>query len=408
MAMSDELVDQLLGTAKTQEDLFGQDGLIKQISKRFMERLLEMEMTNHLGYAKHAAEGRGSGNSRNGKSKKTVTMSNGEVELEVPRDRNSEFEPILVEKRQSHLKGLDEAVLSLYAKGMTVRDIQSHLNELYGTEISRDLISAMTDAVLEDVREWRNRPLDKVYPIVFIDGFVAKCRLEGRVCNRTVYVVYGITVSGHKEVLGLSLGENEGAKFWLQVLTEIKNRGVEDILILCADGLKGLPESVEATFPSAIFQTCVVHMVRHSLEYVPYTERKAVAADLKKIYQSATRELALEALNAFEDIWGEKYPIIVKSWRNNWERVVPFLDFPIDIRKVIYTTNIVESLNSTLRKSVRNRGHFPTEDSLMKVLYLAIRNVSKKWTMSIRDWKQAMNRFAIMFPERFSEKLTTG
>src|SRR6185312_2403456 len=307
MNLSDAMIDQLLGETKTQDDLFGKDGLIKQISKRFMERLLEMEMTNHLGYMKHSIEGRGTGNSRNGKTTKTVKTGNGEIEIAVPRDRQSEFEPTLVGKRQSHLKGLDDQVLSLYGKGMTVRDIQSHLAELYGTDISIDLISTMTDAVLEDVVEWRNRPLDKIYPIVFIDGFVVKCRLEGRVSNRTVYVVYGLTIEGRKEVLGLYLGENEGAKFWLQVLTEIKNRGVEDIFILCADGLKGLPESVEATFPKAIFQTCVVHMVRHSLNYVPYTDKKAVSTDLKTIYTATTRELAAHALDDFELTWGDKY-----------------------------------------------------------------------------------------------------
>jgi putative transposase len=401
MAIDDETLDALLGTARTQDDLFGKDGLLKQLSKQLMERLLEMEMTNHLGYMKHAAEGDNSGNSRNGKAKKTVKTGNGQIEIAVPRDRESEFQPVLVGKRQSHLKGLDDQVLSLYARGMTVRDIQSHLTELYGTEISRDLISTMTDAVLEDVTEWRSRPLDKVYPIVFIDGFVAKCRLDGRVCNRAVYVIYGINMEGQKEALGLYIGENEGAKFWLQVLTEIKNRGVEDVFILCADGLKGLPESVEATYPQAIFQTCIVHMVRHSLNYVPYQEKKIVAEDLKKIYQSATRELACESLDDFELTWGEKYPAIVKSWRQNWEKITPFLDFPLEIRKVIYTTNIVESLNATLRKAVRNRGHFSTEDSLMKVLYLAIRNVSKKWSMPVRDWKLALNRFAIMFPDRF-------
>lgn len=403
MAISNEMLDELLGNAKTQDDLFGQDGILKQISKRFMERLLEMEMTNHLGYEKYAPQGHNSGNSRNGKTKKTVKTGSGDIEIDVPRDRTSEFEPVLIEKRQSHLKGLDNQVLSLYARGMTVRDIQEHLTELYGTEISRDLITKMTDAVLEDVTEWRNRPLDKVYPIVFIDGFVAKCRLDGRVSNRAVYVIYGIDREGHKAVLGLYLGENEGAKFWLQVLTELKNRGIEDIFILCADGLKGVPEAVEATFPHAIFQTCVVHMVRHSLNYVPYQEKKAVAEDLKKIYQSATSELASQAMDDFELIWGEKYPAIIKSWRNNWEKITPFLDFPMEIRKVIYTTNIVESLNATLRKAVRNRGHFSTEEGLMKVLYLAIQNVSKKWTMPIRDWKLALNRFSVLFPERFPE-----
>jgi len=361
-------------------------------------------MTHHLGYDKYSAQGHHSGNSRNGKSKKTVKTGSGELELEVPRDRNSEFEPVLIEKRQSRLKEIDDQVLSLYSRGMTVRDIQEHVSELYGTAISADLISSITDAVLGEVTEWRNRPLDKLYPIVFIDGFVVKARLESVVCNRTVYIIYAITLEGKKEVLGLYLGETEGSKFWLYVLTELKNRGMEDIFILCADGLKGLPEAVEASFPKAIFQTCVVHMMHYSLNYVPYTDKKVVAAALKKIYQSNTVELAVEALDEFEITWGEKYPAIVKSWRNNWEKIIPFLQFPKEIRRVIYTTNIVESLNNTLGKAVRNRGHFATEDGIMKVLYLAIRSVSKKWTMPIQEWKQALNYFAILFPERFPEK----
>jgi putative transposase len=407
MAITNDILDELIGNAKTQDDLFGKDGILKALSKQLMERMLQGELTHHLGYEKHATEGHNTGNSRNGKSKKTVKTGNGEIAIEVPRDRNSEFEPILIEKRQSRFKLLDDQVLSLYSRGMTVRDIQEHVSEIYGTEISIDLISSITDSVISDVTEWRNRPLDKLYPIVFIDGFVVKARLDSVVCNRTVYIIYGITMEGHKEVLGLYLGEAEGAKFWLYVLTELKNRGLEDIFILCADGLKGLPEAVEATFPKAIFQTCIVHMTRHSLNYVPYNDKKAVATDLKKIYQSNTVELAIEALDEFEITWGDKYPAIIKSWRNNWEKITPFLQFPKEIRRVIYTTNIVESLNNTLRKSVRNRGHFSTEDGIMKVLYLAIRGVSKKWNMPIRDWKQALNHFAIMFSERFPEKLMT-
>jgi putative transposase len=407
MAITNEMLDELIGNAKTQEDVFGKDGLLKNLSKRLLERMLEAEMTHHLGYEKYATEGQNTGNSRNGKTKKTVKTDSGELDIEVPRDRTSAFEPILVEKRQSRLQGLDNQVLSLYGKGMTVRDIQDHVSQLYGTDVSPDLISTITDSVLGEVTEWRNRPLDKLYPIVFMDGFVVKARLDSVVSNRTVYVIYGITLEGKKEVLGLYLGEAEGAKFWLYVLTELKNRGLEDIFILCADGLKGLPEAVEAVFPKALFQTCIVHMVRHSLNYVPYQEKKVVAADLKKIYQSNTIELASEALDEFEITWGEKYPAIVKSWRNNWEKIIPFLQFPKEIRKVIYTTNIVESLNSTLRKSVRNRGHFSTEDGIMKVLYLAIRGVSRKWSMPIRDWKQALNHFAIMFCDRFPEKLAT-
>lgn len=406
--ISEEMLDELLGSVgpiKTADDLFAKGGLLKTLSKRLIERLLEAEMTNHLGYMRHEIKGNNTGNSRNGRTKKTVRTGNGDIDIEVPRDRENEFEPIVIEKRQSRLAGLDDNILSLYAKGMTVRDIQAHLEELYGAVISRDLISTITDAVLEDVKAWRCRPLDELYPIVFIDGFVAKCRLEGRVENRTVYVIYGINLEGQKEVLGLYLGAAEGAKFWLSVLTEIKNRGMKDIFILCADGLKGLPEAVEATFPQAIFQTCIVHMVRHSLNYVPYSEKKAVAADLKKIYQSDTVILAEQALDDFELTWGEKYAAIVKSWRQNWGKIIPFLAFPKEIRRVIYTTNIIESLNRTLRKSVKTRGHFSTEDGLMKVLYLAIKGVSKKWTMPVRDWKQALNQFSIMFGDRFPEKM---
>lgn len=403
MTITDEMLDEMIGTAKTQDDVFGKNGLINTLSKRLLERMFDSELTHHLGYEKHAVEGRNSGNSRNGKTTKTIKTSHGELELSIPRDRNSHFEPVLIEKRQNRLKVIDDLILSLYGKGMTVRDIQEHVEELYGTEVSPDLISTITDSILSEVTEWRNRPLDKVYPIVFIDGFVVKARSDGVVCNRTVYVVYAITLEGKKDVLGLYLGENEGAKFWLYVLTELKNRGMDDIFILCADGLKGLPEAVETAFPKTTFQTCIVHMMRHSLNYVPYTDKKIVAADLKRIYQSNTIELAQEALDDFELTWGDKYPAIVKSWRNNWEKITPFLEYPKEIRRVIYTTNIVESLNSTLRKAVRNRGHFSTEDGIMKVLYLAIRGVSKKWSMPIREWKQALNHFAIMFEDRFPE-----
>ncbi len=323
--INDDMLDSLIGNAKTQDDLFGPDGILKTLSKRLMERMLDAEMTHHLGYKKHESQEEPSGNSRNEKIKKVVKTGNGDIPIEVPRDRKSEFEPALVGKRQTRLNTLNNQVLSLYSRGMTVRDIQEHVSELYGTQISRDLISSLTDAVLEDVIEWRNRPLEALYPIVFIDGFVAKCRLDGVVSNRCVYVIYGINLAGHKEVLGLYLGENEGSKYWLHVLTELKNRGVSDVFILCADGLKGLPEAVEATFPKALFQTCIVHQVRHSLNYVPYLEKKAVAEDLKKIYGSATVELADQALDDFELTWGDKYPAIVKSWCNNWEKITLFM-----------------------------------------------------------------------------------
>ena len=380
MAISDKLLDELLGDAKTQGDLFGKGGLMKTLSKRLIERILESEMDHLLGYEKHAVEGNNSGNSRNGKTSKKVMLENGKIDVSVPRDRNSEFAPKLIEKRRTRLSGAEDVILSLYGKGMTVRDIQAHVQELYDHEISRDLVSTITDGIIDEVKEWRNRPLEKLYPIVFIDGFVVKCRLDKTVCNRTVYVIFGININGEKEVLGLYLGEAEGSKYWLSVLTELKNRGLNDIFILCADGLKGLPEAVEASFPKTIFQTCIVHLVRHSLNYVSYTNKKLVATDLKKIYSADTVELALEYLDEFEATWGDSYAAIIKFWRENWSKVIPFFDYPKEIRKVIYTTNIIESLNRTLRKAVKNRGHFPTEMAVMKVLYLAIKGVSQKWT----------------------------
>jgi len=313
MTISDKVLDELLGEARTESELLGKDGIIKTLTKRLVERMLESEMDHHLGYSKHASSGNNSGNSRNGSSDKQVILEDGKIEIEVPRDRNSSFTPQLIEKRKSRLLGIDSVILSLYGKGMTVRDIQSHVEELYGHEISKDLVSTITDGVLEEVQAWRNRPLKGIYPIVFIDGFVVNCRLNKAVCNRTVYVVFGINMDGEKEVLGLYLGESEGAKYWLSVMTELKHRGLNDIFILCADGLKGLPEAIEATFPETIFQTCIVHLVRHSLNYVPYTDKKAVAGDLKKVYSAATVELAAEYLDDFELTWGDKYPAIVKG-----------------------------------------------------------------------------------------------
>ncbi len=401
MKVNDSIIDQLLGEATTADDLFGSEGLIPQLTKQLIDRCLETEMTHHLGYDKHSTDGNNTGNSRNGTTLKTVKTGSDELSVSIPRDRVGEFEPLLIKPHQRRFSGFDDMVLSLYGKGMTTRDIEAHIRETYGHDVSRDLISAITDGILDEVKAWRNRTLDAVYPIVYIDGFVAKCRLDGQVSNRTVYVVYGIDLEGHKDVLGLYLDAAEGAKYWLTVLTELKSRGIKDIFILCADGLKGLPESVQASFPEAIFQTCIVHKVRSSLRYVSYKDKKAVANDLKKIYQAPTLELAEQALDEFESTWGDRFAAIVRSWRNDWAQIIPFFDFPLEIRKVIYTTNIIESLNRTLRKAVKVRGHFPTEDSLMKVLYLAIKGVSKKWTMPIRNWTQALNQFSIRFGERF-------
>lgn len=403
MTISPEIIDQLLGNANSEEDLFGAEGIVSQLSRQLLNRVLEGELTHTLGHEKNSKTNSKNPNYRNGKTSKIIKTGNGELTIDVPRDRNGVHEPTIIKKHQRRLEGLNSQVLSLYAKGMTVRDIQSFLKELYGTEVSADLISTITDSILEEVNAWRSRPLDEVYPIVYIDGFVVKCRQERHVANSTVYVVYGITLHGHKEVLGFYLGENEGAKYWLHVLTELKNRGLKDIFIMCADGLKGLPESIEAAYPKAIFQTCVVHLIRYALSYVPYHEKKAVAADLRKIYQALTVREAEVALDDFELTWGDKYASIVRSWRNNWKNVIPFFDFPAEIRKIIYTTNIIESLNRTYRKAVKTRGLFPTADAVFKVLYLVTKDASKKWTMPVRDWRMALNQFSVIFPERIPQ-----
>jgi putative transposase len=402
-AISDQLIDKLIGDGKTAEELFGKEGLVSQLTKRLIDRSLSSEITHHLGYNKHSLEGNNTGNSRNGSTPKTVKTGTSELTLSIPRDRNGEFEPQLVKTHQRRFTGFDDLVLSLYGKGMTVRDIQAHLEETYGSEVSKDLISTITDGILDEVKEWRNRPLEAIYPIVYIDGFVAKCRVDRQVSNRTVYVIYGINLEGHKEVLGLYAETTEGAKYWLSVLTELKNRGLEDIFILCADGLTGLSEAVEAAFPKTIFQTCIVHKVRSSLKYVSYKDKKAVAGDLKKIYRAPTLALAEQALDDFEAMWGNQFAAIVRSWRRDWAKIIPFFDYSPEIRRVIYTTNIIESLNRTLRKAVKVLGHFPTEDALMKVLYLSIKGVSKKWTMPIANWGMALNQFSIQFAERFPD-----
>ncbi|MCP3680592.1 MAG: IS256 family transposase [Gammaproteobacteria bacterium] len=401
MTIKKELINDLLLEVTSEQELFGKGGLLQQLTRNLVEGLLEKEMSAHLGYEKHAKSGYNSGNSRNGKASKQVKTGNGSVEVNVPRDRCNQFNLALIGKRQNRLSELDDQIIELYGHGMTVRDISSYIHRLYGTEVSRDLISTVTDGVLEDVQAWRNRPLDKLYPIVYIDGLVVKCRLGRQVSNRTVYVVYGINQEGYKEVLGLYLGEDEGAKYWLSVLTEIKNRGVEDIFILCADGLKGLPEAVEAAFPQTTFQTCIVHLVRNSLRYVPHQDKKVIADALKTIYQAATLELAESALDDFELEWGEKYPAIVRSWRANWAQVIPFFDFDQAIRRIIYTTNMIESLNRTLSKSIKTRGQFSTEEAVMKVLYLTIQRAALKWNLPVRDWTQVMNQFSIKFGDRF-------
>ncbi len=395
----DKLVQELTKNA-TAAEVLTDSGLLKELKKRLVETALEAEMTDHLGYEKHAPEGHGSGNSRNGKSSKRIIGADGEMEIEVPRDRNGDFEPQIVRKRQVRLAGFDEKVLSLYARGMTTREIQDHLQEIYETEVSPSLISKVTDAVLDEVKAWQGRPLDAVYPIVYLDAVHLKIRTDGRVQNRAVYVAPGVDLAGNNQLLGLWIGEAEGAKFWLNVLTELSSRGVRDILIAAVDGLTGFPDARAAVFPKTEVQLCVVHLVRNSLRYVPWRHRKTVARDLRRIYTAATVDAASQALDAFEQDWGEQYPMAVKAWRSRWENITPFFGYPEPIRKVIYTTNAVESLNAQLRQVTKKRGAFPTDDSVRKVLYLAMTRASKRWTMPIQDWPAAMNFFSIVFGER--------
>lgn len=400
MAIEKDLLDRLLADYKKPEDLIGETGLLKQLTKALLERALETELTEHLGHAKHAPRLTQGGNARNGKSAKTIKGEFGKLPIEVPRDRNATFEPVIIPKGQTRFTGFDDKIISLYARGMTTREIQGHLEEIYGVDVSPSLISSVTEAVAEEVKIWQNRPLDALYPIVYMDAIRVKVRDNGHVSNKAVYLALGVTMDGIKEILGMWVAENEGAKFWLQVVTELKNRGVQDIFIACVDGLKGFPEAIETVFPRTQIQLCLVHMVRHSLKYVSWKQRKEMAADLKTIYQVPTAEQAEMNLTEFEAKWNKTHPSIGQSWRRNWEGVIPFFAYPADIRKVIYTTNAIESLNMSLRKVTKNRGSFPNDAAMFKLLYLALNNIAKKWTLPIRDWKAALNQFSIVFEER--------
>jgi len=387
---------------KSEQDLADFSRLLKKMA---VEAALGAELDEHLGYAKHEVQGRGSGNSRNGYSPKTLKGGHGEVEIDTPRDRNSTFEPQLVSKGQTRLTQFDDQILALYARGMSTRDIVDTFKEMYDADVSAGLISKVTNAVLERVLEWQSRPLDDIYPIVYLDCIVLKIRQDKRVINKAIYLALGINMEGHKELLGLWLAETEGAKFWLSVLTELQNRGLKDIFIAAVDGLTGFPEAINTVYPQTKIQLCIVHMVRNSLKFVSWKDRKPVAADLKKIYRSLTVEEAEQELAAFAEIWGEKYPSISQSWQRHWPNLITLFDYPDDIRKVIYTTNAIESLNSVIRKAVKNRKVFPHDQAAMKVVYLAIHAAAKKWSMPIRDWKAALNRFMIEFPERMPETL---
>lgn len=401
MKINEKVIDELLEGYEGPEQILGENGLLKQLTKAVLERALEAEMSVHLGYDKHAPAGRGSGNSRNGATAKTLQGEFGEIELRTPRDRNAEFEPKIVAKGQRRFEGFDHKILSLYARGMTTREIQSHLEEIYGVEVSPALVSKVTDAVLEEVRTWQRRPLEKLYRVVFLDALFVKIREGGQVANRAVYVALGINLEGEKEVLGLWVADSEGAKFWLQVLTELQNRGVEDVLFFCLDGLQGFADAIEAVYPRATVQLCIVHLVRASLKYVGWKQRKAVAADLKRIYGAATEAAAEAELEAFEAKWQAAYPPVGRIWRRDWERIRPLFAFPREVRRILYTTNAVESLHGSLRKATKTRGSFPTQEAALKLLFLVIGNVSKKWRF-VTGWRTALNHFEILWPERLA------
>ena len=394
------LANELAKDLKTPEDL---SALTAQLTKMTVEAALNAELDHHLGYTQY--KGRHTGNSRNGYSAKTLKGDHGSIEIETPRDRNASFEPQIVAKGQTRITGMDDQVLTLYAKGMSTRDISSAFEEMYSVEISAGLISKITNNVMERVIEWQNRPLDAVYPIVYLDCIVLKIRHEKRVINKAIYLALGINMDGQKELLGIWIAETEGAKFWLSVLTELQNRGVEQILIACVDGLSGFPDAINTAFPDTKIQLCIIHMVRNSMKYVVWKDYKAVTAGLKRIYQSPTEEIARAELEKFAKTWDEKYPQISRSWNNHWPNLITFFDYPKDIRKAIYTTNAIESLNSVIRKSVKTRKLFPSDEAAMKVVFLAVQAASKKWTMPIQNWKLAMNRFMIEFEEQLTPYL---
>lgn len=398
--IDDEIIDNLLKDYKDPEDLIGENGLLKELTKRLLERAMAAEMTEHVGYEKHGSTGKNSGNSRNGRSAKTIKGTFGTMPIEVPRDRNGTFEPKIVAKHQTRFTGFDDNIISLYARGLSTREIKQHLEEIYQVEVSPGLISTVTDEVIDEVKAWQDRPLESFYPILYMDALQFKVRDGAQVRNKAVYLAIAVNMDGLKEVLGMWIAQTEGAKFWLQVVTELKNRGVDDILFACVDGLKGFPEAIETVYPKTEVQLCIVHMVRHSLNFVGWKQRKEVAADLRLVYTAATESEAETRLAEFAAKWDERFPMIARSWRANWARVVPFFAHPPEIRKVIYTTNAIESLNMSLRKVTKTRSSFPNDEAVLKLLYLALRNIAKKWTMPIQNWKDALNRFAIIYEDR--------
>jgi transposase-like protein len=400
MAITKEVLDELMKNYRGPDDITGTDGLLKQLSKALIERAMQVELTEQLGYEKGDQSKKTTENRRNGSSKKQLRSDQGPMDIDVPRDRNGEFEPMIVPKHQREFKGFDDKILSMYSRGMTTREIAGHLKEIYGTDVSPELISRATDSVKDLLDEWRNRPLEAFYPVLFLDALVIPVKDDSRIQKKAFFLALAIRMDGQKELLGLWAEQNEGAKFWVGILNELKNRGLQDILIAAVDGLSGFADAINAVFPKAEVQLCMVHMVRNSLKFVPYKDRKAVASDLKKIYLSPSEETARSALDAFAETWDSKYPMIARSWRTKWSEIVPFLKFPEVIRKAVYTTNAIESLNYSIRKVTRNRQSFPTTEAAMKLVFMALQNISKRWTMPIRDWGAAVNQFAIIYGDR--------
>ena len=397
----DLMLDQIDFHGMTAEELSGENGLLKQLTSRFYSRALEAEMDSHLGYKKNDNSGDNSGNSRNGYTSKTVILENNDtIDVQVPRDRNSTFEPVIIPKHEKRTPLFNDQIISMYSFGMSTRDIQRHLQQVYGVEVSPETISNITSSVLADVRDWQNRPLEKSYPILFLDALRVNSRQDGKNVNKALYVALAINWEGKKEVLGLWLANTEGAKFWMSVLTDIKNRGTEDILIACMDGLTGFPDAVKAIFPETHIQHCIVHMIRNSTKFVSYKDLKTVCRDLKDVYSAINAETGHEALEKKKKKWNDKYPMILASWERNWNNLTEFFNYPKDIRKAIYTTNTIESLNFSLRKVTKNKSSFPDDDSIYKIMYLAIKNASTRWTMPIKEWALAVNQFAILFDGR--------
>ena len=403
MKLSKEILKQLehdLDDCKDLNELLGKDGAIKKLVKNLSEQMLEGELTDHLGYEKHSVEGNNSGNNRNGFSKKTVKSNYGEIEITIPRDRNGDYEPTLIKKYENKLHGIDDKIISMYAKGMTTRDIKSHLDEIYGLEFSATSISNITNKVMETVTEWQARPLENFYPIVYLDAIHYKVRDDGKVQTRAAYTCLGINLEGKKDLLGIWINDSEGANFWLSVLTEIRNRGVTDILIACVDGLKGFPEAINTAFPKTEIQCCVIHQIRNSLRYVASKDQKEFMKDLKEVYQATTKANAELKLTSLDSKWGKKYPIVIKSWRNNWDNLSSYFKYPTEIRKIIYTTNIVEGLHRQLRKVTKNKSLFPNDQALTKMLYLTYTDVAKKWNQPIANWAYIISQFSVAFEDR--------